>query len=113
RASYEEWGCGWTPLIDDARFIASGTEPDWTLEVSADTAVMSTPERTEWGGVERLEGTAPAGWTVEGRVGEAGFVLEITPEPCTNAMTGGWTPLTAHLTRAGTEWRGCAFRGVL
>jgi len=112
RAGWEDWGCTWQPLVDGLRFAASGTEPGWTLHVAMDsTVVLSRPDGTAEGSLRDVEGTLAAGWTIEGVLGGDAFTLELQPDPCRNAMSGGFSHLTATFGLADSVWRGCGFAG--
>lgn len=112
RAGWEDWGCTWQPLVEGLRFAASGTEPDWTLHVATDSTVrLSRIEGMVEGRATTVEGSLAAGWTVSGTVGGSDFSLELEPVPCQNAMSGGWSHLTARATLAGAAREGCGFAG--
>lgn len=110
RAEWEGMGCGWEPRIEDVRFVTEGTEPFWSLHVSADTALLVEPEGETRGLVESIEGSEAAGWTVVGTIGETPFTLELDAIGCTNSMSGAYRHLEVTFTRDGSDpWRGCGF----
>jgi len=112
RAGWEDWGCTWSPLVQNPRFAASGTEPGWTVHVALDsTVVLSRIDGATNGEMARLEGTLASGWTAEGELGGAAFTLDLQPDACRNRMSGGYSHLTATFTLADSTWQGCGFAG--
>ncbi len=112
RAGWEDWGCTWQPFVDELRFAASGTEPDWTIHVATDSTVrLSRIDEMVEGWATAIDGTLAAGWTVTGTVGAGEFTLQLEAVACRNEMSGGWSHLEVLLTLDGEERRGCGFIG--
>jgi len=112
RAGWEEWGCSWVPLEVPLRFAASGTEPEWTFHVGADsTATLARSDSSASGAVSALEGSLAAGWTLMGEVGGEAWTLELVEAPCRTPISGGFSHLSATLTWRGESLSGCGFIG--
>ena len=92
----------------DERFVALGTEPFWSVEVSPDQLRYSTPEDIP-GAVFAARRSADAGGiTYTGSLGDAGVVLRISAGQCSDGMSDTVYAYRAALTLADRELRGCA-----
>ena len=98
------------PAVPD--FIATGNEPFWSVRVTGESLVYSTPEdidgqelsparREESDGVLRYEGEAG---------GEA-FALVLHEEPCQDSMSGWHHDFRSEFSWGQRSLAGCARRG--
>jgi heat shock protein HslJ len=102
--------CGRLPGEGDLR--AAGNEPFWSLAISADSAVLTTPEQP--GGTTYVNGrwssSGPRRWTF---AAGGGLNLDLEPVPCTDNMSGARFPFRVRLTvpGLGADLPGCALEG--
>jgi uncharacterized membrane protein len=95
---------------------ASGDDPTWLFWVENDRATLRTARE----GTVRYTGhwyaECAAVWTWEGtRTDHPDQTLDlsISTSKCEKSPNAGEYPLSAHLTRGETAWRGCALAGKL
>lgn len=110
RAAFEGWNCG--DIRPDVEYAAAGTEPFWSLDVTADGAIFTTPDggaRTlDLGEVEMDE----EGWVVSGTDAGAAVEVRLVDAPCRNAMSGAFSHLTAEVSIGDSTLQGCGWFGV-
>lgn len=110
RAGWEDWGCTWRPSLAEAELVGSGTEPYWTVELSADSLVVTRPDAEEVRVAHAgFEGDVVAGWRFTLEVEGADWSFDFGPEPCRNEMSGGYSHLRVAVTRPEGAWDGCGF----
>jgi uncharacterized membrane protein len=110
RAGWEDWGCTWAPTLSDAEWAASGTEPFWSVEVSRDSLVVYRPDADELRVAHvGYEGDPVAGWRFTLEVEGEAWDFDVAPEPCRNAMSGGYSHLRVSIRRPDGDWQGCGF----
>ncbi|MEK9505370.1 COG3650 family protein [Gaopeijia maritima] len=110
RAAFEGWNCG--DVRPELEWAAAGTEPFWSLDVTADGAVFTTPDggaRTVELGEVRMD---EQGWVVEGTDGAGAVEVRLVDSPCRNAMSGAFSHLTAEISIGGSTLQGCGWFGI-
>ena len=55
------------------------------------------------------EGDPVAGWRFTLEVEGAKWDFDVAPEPCRNAMSGGYSHLAVSIVRPDGAWQGCGF----
>lgn len=84
-------------------FIARGQEPGWVLDVSRDGMVLGRQD-----GTEIRAPLPPAGDVADGTVLTADqMTVTVTPEICTDSMTGMPHPLSVSVSLDAEELHGC------
>ena len=88
---------------------ASGNEPFWSVEVSADKMLWRQPDEPK-----EIIVDAPESQDAEGTVGYVGqsgehkIELFVDSQPCRDSMSGAFYAYSARAVLDGTEFKGCA-----
>ena len=95
---------------EEAQFVASGTEPFWSLHLSSTGWVLRRPDNPPLQ-VQAIPSKIAAGyvWTSA----SPKTVVEITPGYCADGMADAASAWRAKVALEGVELAGCAHRGEL
>jgi len=111
RAEREGWGCDLD--LEGVKFMASGNEPSWRLQIREDGISMwsiESPDETIFSDPESSESGGRVSFTVKGT--DSGIHVILEKQRCVDTMSGTRYEYAATVELDEMRMSGCAVRGL-
>lgn len=101
--------------VDSLVFLASGNEPFWAIELTADSLIFKSPEEERRLALTDRGAVADSLWLFQatGTDDASSVMVQIIRNPCYDSMSGAYSAFSATVLLWQQQLTGCAVQGLI